>query len=261
MAGEPLDAWGSNSAEGGEQAEQATGTKTEADIRAEVEAELRGQLAGMLEGTEAYKALQRAMAKADREHKGALSTKDAELAAMREQLQSMQEGMTYLSGTLMTALPDEDRARVEADLRQKQIETLSRKVQQLDRRPQTAPVMQMSDEIEETIQRLQKETQESLEDVVREHGLDPKEKGLDFGADEDSFPARLKKLNASVKQVKKAKEDADVESVKPKVPLATTRTTGGADAGDGFGKDFLDRGAAEVWERMQRDSRKVKKVA
>lgn len=196
----------------------------------------------------------------DREYKNTLSAKDSELAQLREQLGGMQEGFQYLSGTLMGALPEEDRARIENELRERQLKNLTQKVQQLERRPQTQQVSELTDDMNEVIERLRAETQESLEDVVKSHGLDPKDKGLDFGADEDSFPERLKKLNRSINQVKKAKDDEEVEAVKQKVPIAQTRISGGADPSDGFGKSFLERGADEVWERIQRNARNTKKV-
>jgi hypothetical protein len=115
---------------------------------------------------------------------------------------------------------------------------------------QSAPAYQ--DDFEEQLKKVLAEAQESLEDTVRSHGLDPKDKGLDYGKDEDGFAARLKKLNQSITKTKAEKDEKDVDSVRQKGPVPPTRTGGGAASGTIAGDDLLTTGANEIWEKLQR---------
>lgn len=257
MPGEPNDG-ARNPA--GEPGSAPDGTKSEAQIRTEVEAELRAQLIPLLEGSGAYTSLQRAMSKADRETKAALAQRDATIAALQESLNGYGEGMQYLSTTLMSALPEEERAKAEADLRSKQLARQDQEIRNL-RKEMQAPRQQPEfspehADIQEQIAVLEREVVDALEDLVKGHGLDPRDKGIDYGTPEDKFAVRAKKLNLSIVAAKKAKDAADVNDVRQKAVIPGTNTNGSTPPGNPLGKTYAERGADEIWDRMKRSAQR-----
>lgn len=245
----------------GEQEGSNEGTKTEAQIRAEVETELKAAFTKQLEGSEAYKGLQRAFAKSDTQHRQELASKEQELAALRGQTSEMAEGLDYLSKKFIDGLSPEDRVVALEELRARQVKGLEKQIGQLRdvvTQPRQSTQPQNSPEFEEQMKAILADARDSLEDTVRSHDLDPKDKGLNYGDETEPFAARLRTLNASIKTVTKAKEEADVESVRQR-SATPTRTTSGGVPTDTTGKGLFDLGMDEVWARMQQESKTGKR--
>lgn len=233
--------------------EQATGTQSAAEIRAAVEREMKENLQAALEGNEGYKGLQRAFAKSDQQHRTQLSQKDAELAALKAQAQELQNGLEFLSTEFISALPDADRAAMAEKLRNRQMQGLEKQISTL-RQAITAPPPQQNVEQADYTEQLKQvlaEARDALEETAKERGFDPKDKALDFGDETQTFAARLKKLNASMKK----HDEADVDSVRPKVDPTPTRTGGGAAVGNYTGKDIFEQATDEIWAKMQLQAR------
>lgn len=208
-----------------------------------------------LEGNEGYKGLQRAYAKSEREWGQKLSAKDAESAALRDQVSGLSDGFSFLNEKLMSILPDDEREKITRELSAKQIASLSKQVQELrtPRQPSfTEPAYDPdSDPI---LQKLRADALESLQETAQDRGLDPKDPRLDYGDVTESFPARLKKLNASAKKAAKEDDDKAADSVSPRVPMTPTRETNAGTPDQNFGKGLYERGAEEVMERLRREA-------
>lgn len=230
--------------EPGQETQPATMTK------AEVEAYIAQHLAG----DQRYAALQTALNRNVQKFQTEVSARDARIAELQSRLDGNAEATDFLGSKLIAALPDEDRAKVEAELRDRELKQVRKELAELKKpaAPGNTPPPAYQDDFEEQLKKVLAEAQESLEDTVRSHGLDPKDKGLDYGKDEDGFAARLKKLNASITKAKAAKDEADTDSVRQKTPVPPTRTGGGAASGSLAGADLLKVGADEIWEKMQR---------
>lgn len=232
------------------------GEGTAAEIRATIEAEMKANLQTMLEGNEGYKGLQRAFAKSDTQHQLELRQKDAELQALRAQTQEMAQGLDFLSTEFISALPDAERAQMAEKLRQRQVQGLEKQVNSL-RQFVTQPPQQnvVPPDYSEQLKQVLAEARDALEETAKERGFDVKDKALDYGDETQTFAARLKKLNASMKK----HDDADVESVRTKVDPTPTRTGGGAAVGNYTGKDIFEQATDEIWARMQQEARNPKR--
>ena len=57
-----------------------------------------------------------------------------------------------------------------------------------------------------------------LRETATEHGIDPSDKRLDYGQPGTKFAQRLKTLNKSIREVRAAKDEAEIDSVRQKVP-------------------------------------------
>ena len=109
------------------------------------------------------------------------------------------------------------------------------------------------------MQEVWKEAQESLEDTASSQGLDPKADGLDYGDEEnETFAVRLKKLNKSIVKVRKAEDDAGLESVRGTAPMAT-RDKGGSAPEQKTGDSLLRTGSNSIWERIQTERKSAPK--
>lgn len=216
--------------------------------------QVKAFIAEYLSGDQRYAALQTALNRNIERFRREVAERDARIAELQARLEGTAEATDFIGAKLLAALPDEDRAKVEAELRDRELRQLRKELAEL-KKPAMAgnPVAaQQYDDFEEQLKRVLIEARESLEDTVRSHGLDPKDKALDYGREDEPFAARLKKLNASIVKAKAAKEEAETDRVRQKAPITPTRTGGGAATGTMSGADLLRVGAEEVWEKMLR---------
>ena len=227
--------------------EQKPGTP-DTMTRAEVTALLKEQI----ENNGAYKSMQTALNRANQRSAEQIAAKDTELGALKASYADLESGFNFIGETLLNALPEADRSKVEAALKERKVEKLEREVKQMREAPrQTQQQAPPQDNLDEQMKLILAEAQEALEDAVVSHGIDPKAKGLDYGTETETFAARLKKLNASVKAVAKAKEDGEVEGVRQKVAAVPTRTSGSSAPAIAGGKDLLELGTEELWNKMR----------
>lgn len=220
--------------------------RTEAEIRAEVMAEYESRIKTMIEDNAAYKAMQRVVTQKDREIQNLTATTEE----LKRQAAQITDGFGYMSETLMRQLPESEQERVKAELNERRLRQLEA-AQSTPQRQYIAPQPEVSPEFERAMEDMYRQAQDSLEATVKAWGLDPKVKGLDYGAKEETFPARLNKLNASIAAVKKAQDEAEVNSVKSKGKEVTTRTTGGIAVGTESGTSFTDKAFSEMWANMK----------
>lgn len=213
-----------------------------------MEARLKAEFKQQLESNEGYKGLQRAYAKTEQRFTQELQRKEALIEELRS---SMSEGFDYLGKTVMSALPDDQREQIEKELTGKQLARLTNEVATLRRGPVQQAAPQADDAWEEQLNRLRQETKESLEETARDHGLEAGDKGLDYGLIDEPFPARLKKLNQSIKAVKKAREEADVDSVRQKSTVPPVRTNDNSGPTGVSGSSLIDRGMDEMWAKIK----------
>lgn len=244
----PDESQSAPNAPAGEQGAETPAAETM--TRKQVEAYIAEHLAG----DQRYAALQTALNRGHQKFQGEIAARDARIAELQSRLDGAAEATDFLGSKLIAALPDEDRAKVEAELRDRELKQVRKELAELKKPAASGntPPPAYQDDFEEQLKKVLAEAQESLEDTVRSHGLDPKDKGLDYGKDEDGFAARLKKLNASITKAKAAKDEADTDSVRQKTPVPPTRTGGGTATGNLAGADLLKVGADEIWEKMQR---------
>ena len=253
MADEPGTTQNANGADGGERVDTPKGTYDEDQVKA--------LLRDALESNEGYKGLQRAFNKSNDAYQRQLAAKDAELAALKSQTSEMAEGLDYLSNKFIRVLPPEQQAEMADELRQRKIVALEKDVANM-RQAMVAPAQPQqfdNEQLEAQMKAILKEAQESLEETARDRGLDPKDKGLDYGAENETFAARLKRLNASIKKLEKDREEKDLADVRPKSATTPTRTTGVAGTGDFTGKSLLDSAFDDIWTRMREEARTGKR--
>jgi len=229
------------------------------------EAQVKAAIGKALEQNEGYKGLQRALERSNQAYQQQLAAKDAELNQLRAKHSEMAEGLDFLSEKFIRALPPEQQAMMADELRQRKITALEKDVATM-RQVMSAPPQQMmqrpqfdEDQVNQQMRAILREAQESLEETARDRGFDPKEKGIDYGEETETFAARLKKLNASIKKLDKEKEQADLDGVRQKAPTTGTRTTGGQAVGDFTGKSLWEIGAQQEWDRMVAEARTGKR--
>lgn len=240
MPGEPIDDFGDP-----REPEESTGTQSsEESLRAEFKAYF----------AEHTKGLQRVISNKDREIQSFRQTLEEREAAAAGQT----EALSYLQEMVVKLLPDEDRAEMEADLQRKLAARNARELAELRREvknPSRAQVQAPDPgELEEYLAQIKAQAQEALEEVAKEHGMDPRDKTLVYGEDSDNFPARLKKLNASIRVAKKAQLEAETAGVRQKSPIPNTRIDGGS-VSSHTGKSTVDDAFDELYERMQKQGR------
>jgi hypothetical protein len=209
--------------------------------RSQVEALLKEQI----ENNGAYKGMQTALNRNVQKFQQEVAARDQRIAELESRLNGAAEATDFIGAKFIAALPPEDRAAVEAELSARELKALRKEIADMKNPRPPAGVTQPvtnQDDWDEQLRIVLAEAKESLEDAVKAHGLDPKDKGLDYGKDEDGFAKRLKALNASISKVKAAKDEADVDSVRQKTPVPPTRTGGGAATGNLAGTEGAGRG-------------------
>lgn len=263
MPPEPQDQDTTN-AGGGERGTGTQAGKTEEQIRAEVEAEFEQRVTGLLEKNEGYKGLQRAFQKRQDEWAAQAARDRAELAALKGQLEQANSGFGFLSDTLFENLPPESRDKAEAELRKRKQSQLETEIDNLKRammQPppgQSAPGMSQQ-EFERALAEAEAEAIGALKDAVKELGVDPSNKELDYGKPgEESFAVRLRKVVKTAKAVRDKQDEAEVESVRQKGTPPPTRTTGGAAIQhEDDGESLLRLGSKELMDKMRMATPKV----
>lgn len=247
----------------GEGAEQGGGENGTSDIESKLRAEFETKLQSALENNGAYRALQTALNRNVQKFQSDIQARDAKIAALEQQFRGASEGMEYLSGAVIRNLPEDERTAMEADLSKKQVQRISQELAELKQQraqPPAAPEAAQLAEQEWTA--ILAEARESLEETAREWGIDPKTDGLDFGSDEEAFAKRLKKLNASAKRVKEAKEKADLESVRVKGTQPPTRTTSAGAPGEyESGRSLLSQGSEELWQLINKATPGTRRIS
>lgn len=214
---------------------------------------LKEIIARELAQSEGYKGLQRAYNK----QMEAFNRERAEWKSQLESLKASQggiaEGVNYLSEKFMQALPEEDRAAIVTELERKRLMDMEKQLAELRRaamQPAAAP-LPGDDDLEEQFKQLEQEALDSLRETATEHGIDPSDKRLDYGQPGTKFAQRLKTLNKSIREVRAAKDEAEIDSVRQKVPTPPTRTSGGVAVTPSNGGSLLELGADELWKQLQ----------
>ena len=231
-------------------------------IRAQLEEEVINALVEERTDSPFYKGMQKALSKRDRQLQAAEQARavsEQTLAALQSEFSSLKDGMGYLSEKMFANLPEEEREAVVRELQQKRIDNIENQNKALMQRlnqpqaPQPTAPTEPDDDIEAMIRRETEEAVNSMRDTVKEFGLDPNDKRLDYGKDDEKFAVRFRKLNASVAAAMKGNEEAEVDSVRPKASITPTRkdSSGRPIEDDGQGHSLLRRGADKLLEEMR----------
>lgn len=195
-------------------------------------------LATQLSETEAYKALQRPMSRLANENlemkrqlDSAKFDRDRLEAMLRETRTVVEWQSEQVVGNLS---PDEKDAAVKSlrertdqakkDARLEALEAESKN------RGNPQPHTDFSQpEIQSAFEKIERETFHELKAVLRNSGIDPDLKGLDYGVSSQPFVARLKVLSASIEKAKKEATETEAESLRRKDGVNTRTGTGPAD--------------------------------
>ncbi len=219
------------------------------------DSKLKEIIARELAQSEGYKGLQRAFNKkieADAREREALLQ---ELAAVKAANNGVAEGMNYLSGKFMEVVPDDTRAEIVAELERKRVANMEAQIADMrqalnNQRRQPDPPQQQND-LDEEFKALEQEVVDSLREAAQELGIDPNDKRLDYGTPGAKFAQRLKALTKTAREIRSAKDEADIDSVRQRVSAPPARTSGGAAVTPSNGKSFLELGTEEIWNKLQ----------
>lgn len=231
-------------------------------IRQQLEEEVINALVEERTDSPFYKGMQKALSKRDRQLQEVTQAREraeAALAELRAQQESLNEGMKFLSEKLFGSMSEEQRAEIVQELQVRRLDKIEKDNQSLRERlnkpaAAPAPVTSESDGDEEFEALMKREVEEavaSMRDTAKEFGLDPADKRLDYGKDDEKFAVRFKKLNASIAAAIKANEEAEVDSVRPKAPITPTRSGEGRAPDDSEGRTLLRRGSDKLLEEMR----------
>lgn len=92
-----------------------------------------------------------------------------------------------------------------------------------------------------------------LKDIVTDYGVDPNNKELDFGSDDETFTVRLAKTKNSVRAIRRKSDEEAVASVRG-TPVNTRGATGGSIPTPTSGQSLLQQGAAARLKMMRQAS-------
>lgn len=229
-----------------------------ARVRAEIEEEVINALAEERTDSPFYKGMQKTLSKRDRQLQEAEQRRallETELQATKDQTSGLAEAVQYLSEKFFNNLPEDERNAVVAELQSKRLERMEKQLAQRQSNPSPAPAPvtpEPDDDFEAVLRREVEEAVTSMRETAKEFGLDPNDKRLDYGKDDEKFAVRFRKLNASIRAAIKADEEAAVDEVRPKAPTTPTRTgTQGTAPDDTYGHSLLRRGADKLLADMR----------
>lgn len=255
-----------------ETAQEPSQEKLIADrVRAEIEEQVVQAIINEDTNSGVYKGMQRVVSRHANENQRLARELEAanlrayqqqqELAQMRSQVEELNPAIAFLGQTLMENLPDETRAaavgklqQISAERNTKAMQAQIAQLQQQAIRPVVvAPQPQVDDSaLEEELNRRIAQHVQALQKTAADVGLDPADKRLDYGSDDD-FPAvRAQKLTASIAKVLK-ETNGELDSLKTGNREAT-RTSGGGLISPDTGTSLLQRGAQKRLEMMRRAS-------
>lgn len=202
-----------------------------------------------------YKPFQKNLSKMDRENqelRQQLVTQATQISQLFENLAELGDGTNILSATVIEALPDNLVSKLQTSLLQKQAANATAKLQRAQQVPVVAPVNEAvttpptggpSPELRALMERADAEFVASRQAAARKAGVDPSKVTLDFGKPEDGVVARLAVFEASLDAAIKANEDVVLDSVRQRIPVGGTRTSGGTPPSIPNGESMLSRAA------------------
>lgn len=229
-------------------------------IRKEIEDDIVQQLLEERSDSGVYKGIQRVVSKKDKQYENLNSQyakQGSELQELKRQFNDAIEMFNYSSGVLYQNLPDNERQRVSAEIAARNTQRMQAQVEDMRRQMSAGSQSQVqppqSDEFQEILEKARTEANDALRETASQFGIDPSDSALDYGDPDETFGARLKKLNKSLTARRKELDAQDKEAVKPKVAVTPTRTGSGSGAGvpDSYGRTTLQRGSAKILERVR----------
>lgn len=232
-------------------------------LKEEVVNELVGELSRGDKDSPVYKGLQRVIASKDQQIQSLQMAQQALAQQMQAGFTSLSTEDQFLSAALIRNLPSAEQERIQRELSARKQAALEAQVRALQQpKPPVPQYPQVPDPYEEQLKAARAEAEAVMRESVKEYGLDPDDKSLDYGSQDEVFAQRFKKLNSSIAKALKAKDDAVVAGVRQTVPMTPSRTGGGSSSsgsGAGFGRGTLSEGANEVLERIRNPGTSARK--
>lgn len=193
-----------------------------------------------------YTGLQRVINRKDKEIdelKKALDTVVTKLDTDDEDRGNQGEVLKFLLEQFVEIVgEDEAKGKLNAlqtGLQSKRIEKLEK--QQSNPRPQR---QQPSQDEDEQLKEYKRVSMETLQEYAEDMGVDPEDKKLDYGAFEDGIANRMKKLKASIQEIKKEKSITGKGKSKPVTKTGATsvpKATGSRNNSSRFEKGINDQ--------------------
>lgn len=182
------------------------------------------------------------------------SAKDREILALRKQLEESghnieeaSEAFQWVAETVLGALPDDARTAAELAFRERSAKLATRRLEKARNAPPPQQQASGDDDVPDWIrERIQKFVNVARKSATRA-GVDPDDKSLDYGSDDEGLVERLEKFEDSLAKAQAAKKDSRLERVRQtKEPVATRSSGGGSNPGTPASSyDSLQAGAAK----------------
>lgn len=188
-----------------------------------------------------YTGMQRLVA--ERERANAALRQD--IAALQEQISGAGDAFDWIAETVLEALPEADRDRAKLALFERRDKAAAERAKQANQQRQAQQTSQQApnepdgDEVMKAIHARIEAFVNDRKAKTKAMGLDPDDKAIDYGNDEDSFFDRLAKWEASVEKAKASKDDARVAGVRQNIEVSPTRSGGGGTPVP-YGDDGID---------------------
>lgn len=207
-----------------------------------------------------YKGLQRVLAKRDRE----LSETRSALASLLQRFGIVEDNaqdLEFMKNIVKDMLDEDSRPVMEERYKsfktQKQQEAWMNQIQWQQQQAQQAQQMGYqrygTEDDDEQIRQYRKQATEKLKAFARKAGIDPNDKELDYGTEDEPLLARMDKLANSIEKISQG-DDEDIEDVRQRTPRAKTRTNNDTKLGgenNEYGRDLLSRGSAQMLNKMR----------
>jgi len=232
------------------------------EIRQKVVDEVVEELAKGDTNSPIFKGLQKVISRKDKEileHKQALIMLGQAIQSGRYQGSEVSQRLEFLEGFLEKMLDDDgkqvyksERDRKAAELKQKQQEEVINQILKNQTRGQWQPTYEADDQENDEFAGYRREALDRLKEFVKMSGIDPNHKELDYGDEQDSLLERMNALSESIKKVRETADDEEIQSVRRKKKLPSTRTNGERKRGQSYSaRDILDEGALQLIKQMR----------
>ena len=176
-----------------------------------------------------YKGLQRNVSAKDREILELKKALAMNSAYSKSGIEDADEAFQWMAETVLAALPDDARKQAELAFKERKANLAMRRLASAQQAPQAQARGNDSDDedVPDWVrERIQKFVNVARKSATRA-GLDPDDKSLDYGNDNDGLVERLEAFEESLEKAVAAKKDSRTERVRQKQEPVATRTSGG----------------------------------
>lgn len=210
-----------------------------------------------------YKGLQRVLAKKDRE---LYETRDA-LGSLLQRfgiIEDKAQDLDFMKNIIKDMLDDESKEifdnKYQGFKTKREQEALAEQQRNFLYQQQMANQLGYQrygtddDESEAQIRQYRKQATEKLKAFAKKAGIDPNDKDLDYGTEDEPLLVRMDKLASSIEKIS-SEEDEEIDYVRPRQRVKPSTRTRNESAGDdsvAVGRDLISKASAQMIEKMRK---------